>query len=200
MLRRVIVVSVLITAVYLPAYWNHTDGTLGKPADAVRSNFSPTPRDALSDEYRIDEDANLKFNIKQNGILGSGFGQLIDYALPMPGLVTAGDSGITYVPHNSVLYILMDMGFLGAAAFWAMLGAGIIAGCRLARCPDRLFAMVGAIVAAMVVAWALEGAVDMGFTFVRITMVMGCLLGLLEACRHMHAESRGTGQVRPAQR
>lgn len=188
-LRRVIIVTLVGSVVYLPAYWNHTDGTLGAPADAVRSAFSPSARDALSNEYRVDEDANLQFNIKQNGLLGSGFGQLIDYALPMPGLVTAGDAGITYVPHNSVLFLMMDMGFFGAAAFWSMLGAGIIAGCRLARCPDRLLAAVGAIGAAMVVAWALEGAVDMGFTFVRIAMVMGCLLGLIEAGRHIHVQS-----------
>jgi hypothetical protein len=188
-LRRFILVAIFASAIYLPAYWNHTDGTLGKPADAVRSEFSPTPRDALSNMYRVDEDANLKFNVQQNGLLGSGFGQLINYALPMPGLVTAGDAGITYVPHNSVLYLPMSMGLLGSTVFWVMLGAAIIAGCRLARCPDRLFAAVGTIAAAMVVAWALEGAVDMGFTFVRIAMVMGCLLGLIEACRSIHGAS-----------
>lgn len=188
-LRRFIVVTLAFSAVYLPAYWNHTGGTLGAPADAVRSAFSPTPRDASSNAYRVDEDANLEFNIKQNGLLGSGLGQLINYALPMPGLVTAGDAGITYVPHNSVLFLMMDLGFFGAAAFWSMLGAGVIAGCRLARCPDRLLAAVGAIAAGMVVAWALEGAVDMGFTFVRIMIVMGCLLGLSEAARNIHRSS-----------
>jgi hypothetical protein len=189
-LGRVIVAALFVTAVYLPAYWNHTDGTLGKPADAVRSQFSPSARDALSNEYRVDEDANLEFNIKQDGVLGAGFGRLIDYALPMPGLVTASDAGILYVPHNSVLYLLMRMGLIGSTAFWAMMGAAIIAGCRLARCPDRLFGAVGAIVVAMTVGWAMEGATDMGFTFPRITIVMGCLLGLLEASRHIHVASR----------
>jgi hypothetical protein len=189
-LQRVIVASLFVTALYLPAYWNHTDGTLGKPADAVRSNFSPSARDALSNEYREDEDANLEFNIKQDGVLGAGFGRLIDYALPMPGLVTASDAGILYVPHNSVLYLLMRLGLVGSTVFWAMLGAAIIAGCRLGRCPDRLFGAVGAIVVAMIVGWALEGGTDMGFTFPRITIVMGCLMGLLEASRHIHVASR----------
>lgn len=195
-LRRIIVVAVFVTGIYLPAYWNHADGTLGKPADAVRSNFSPDARDALSNEYRVDEDANIEYNIKQAGVLGAGFGRLIDYALPMPGLVTASDAGITYVPHNSVLYIMMRLGLLGAAAFWAMMGAAVIAGCRLARCPDPLFAAIGAIVAAMTVGWALEGATDMGFTFPRITIVMGCLFGLLEACRHMYVTSQAANRRR----
>lgn len=189
-LRRVLMVTAALFSIYLPAYWNHTDGTLGKPADAVRSAFSPSARDALSNEYRLDEDANLKFNIKQDGVLGAGFGRLIDYALPMPGLVTASDAGITYVPHNSVLYIPMRLGLLGSTAFWAMLGAAIIAGLRLARCPDRLFAGIGAVVAAITVGWALEGGTDMGFTFPRIAIVMGCLLGLLEASRHIHVIGR----------
>jgi hypothetical protein len=197
-LRRILLVAAFVTAIYLPAYWNHTDGTLGKPADAVRSAFSPSARDALSNEYRNDEDANLKFNIEQDGVLGAGFGRLIDYALPMPGLVTAADAGITYVPHNTNLYLLMRMGLLGASAFWAMLGAAIIAGCRLARCPDRLFGVVGTIVAAMTVGWALEGATDLGFTFPRIAMVMGCLFGLLEASRHIHLASRSTCRARLA--
>jgi O-antigen ligase len=110
----------------------------------------------------------------------------------MPGLVTAEDAGILYVPHNSVLYVLMRMGLLGGAAFWAMLGSAIIAGCRLAKCPDRLFAAVGTIAAAATVGWALEGGVDLGFTFLRITIVMGCVLGLLEASRHIHAASRSS--------
>lgn len=189
-LRFAVVLTLCVSGLYLAAYWNHTDGTLGKPADAVRSNFSPTARDALSNEYRIDEDANLEFNIKQSGLVGAGFGRLIDYALPMPGLVTASDAAILYVPHNSVLYLLMRLGILGSTAFWAMLAAGIIAGCRLARCPDRLFAATGAIVAAIIVGWAFEGAEDMGFTFPRITIVMGCLLGLVEASRHIYVTSR----------
>lgn len=196
-LRGVIVIALTASALYVPAYWNHTEGTLGKPADAVRSQFSPTARDALSNQYRLDENANLKYNIKQNGVLGAGFGRLIDYALPMPGLVTAADAGITYVPHNSVLYILMRMGILGGLAFWAMLGAGIVAGCRLARCPDRLFGAVGAIAAAAVVGWALIGAVDLGFTFPRIAIVMGCILGMVEAARHIHASATPPSEGRP---
>jgi hypothetical protein len=195
LLLRVIVGGVVFSGLYLGAYWNHTGGTLGKPADAVRSEFgAPNARDALSDEYRIDEDANLKFNIKVNGLLGAGFGKQIDYALPMPGLVTAGDSGIMYVPHNSVLYILMRLGVVGGVAFWGMLGAAIIAGCRLARCPDRLLAATGAVVAAAVVGYALEGGTDMGFTFPRIAIVIGCLMGLVEAARHIHASQDHASQ------
>jgi hypothetical protein len=194
-LGGVMAVTALAAAVYLPAFWNHTDGTLGKPADAVRSQFAPTPRDALSDEYRADENANLKFNIVQDGVLGAGFGRMIDYALPMPGLVTAQDAGITYVPHNTLLYVLMRMGLIGGTAFWAMLGAAIIAGCRLASCPDRLLAAVGTIAVAATVGWSFEGSVDIGFSSLRMTIVMGCVVGLLEASRHIHEASRSSSTL-----
>jgi hypothetical protein len=189
-IKRVSIVLTVVLAGYMGAYWNHTGGTLGGPADAIRSQFSPSPRDALSDEYRVDEDANIKYNIKKAGPVGEGFATEIDYALPMPGLVTAGDSGIMYVPHNGVLYLLMRMGILGGTAFWAMIGAGIIAACRLLFLRNREFAMLGAVIAASLVGWAIEGATDMGFTFPREAIVMGCLLGLVEAVRHIEAESR----------
>jgi hypothetical protein len=198
-LLRVAVVGALVSGLYLAAYWNNTGGTLGKPADAVRSQFgTPTARDALSDEYRIDEDANLKYNIEQAGVLGAGFGRQIDYALPMPGLVTAGDAGILYVPHNSVLYILMRLGLLGGIAFWSMLGAAIIAGCRLARAPDRTYAAIGAVVAAAIIGYALEGGTDMGFTFPRIAIVIGCLMGLTEAVRHVQQASLRAASETPS--
>jgi hypothetical protein len=200
--RRAIRWTTLITAVifaaYLGAFWNNTAGTLGSPADAIKSQFTPTPRDALSDIYRIDEDANLKYNIKLDGPLGEGYGNQIDYALPMPGLVTAGDSGIMYVPHNGVLYILMRMGILGAAAWWALIGAGIIAGCRVARSRNREFAAIGAMIAGALVGYAIEGATDMGFTFPRIAVVMGCLYGLLEAIRHIDGTTRRTQRAAPS--
>ncbi|HEX3617952.1 MAG TPA: hypothetical protein VHU61_15530 [Solirubrobacteraceae bacterium] len=188
-IRRASMAIIVIFGLYLGAFWGHTAGTLGAPADAVRSQFSPSARDALSDEYRIDEDANLKFNIKNAGPIGEGFAKEIDYALPMPGLVTAGDSGIMYVPHNGVLYLLMRMGILGGTAYWALLGVGILAACRLTRLRNRESAVIGAVIAASLVGWAIEGATDMGFTFPREAIVMGCLLGLVEAVRHIEIES-----------
>ena len=105
----------------------------------------------------------------------------------MPGLVVNIDPEIMYIPHNGVLYILMRLGILGGLAFWGFVGAAIIAGCRLARCPDKQFALIGAMTAAAVVGWTLEGATDQGFTLYRATFVIGCMIGLTEACRHIYA-------------
>lgn len=182
-LNRAGLVLLAFLAVYLPAYWNKTGG-LAQPARAIHSQLSPDPRDAASNLYRLQENANLKLNIHQGGVLGSGFGVPIDYALPIVD-ISKIDANIKYVPHNGVLYILMRMGLLGMIAFWGLLGAGIIAACRLARVADRELAVIGAFVACALIAYALEGSVDQGFFFYRIALVMGTLLGLAEAARRI---------------
>ncbi len=186
-MRRLAAVLVLAGAVYLPVFWND-NGSLGEPARAVKSIFSPDPRDKASNLYRVEEDANLVYNIHQGGLIGKGFGVPIDYALPIVNIQSL-DPDILYIPHNGVLYQLMRMGVLGGLAVWSMLGCGIVAGCRLARAPDRLLAVVGVLTASALVGYALEGATDQGFYFYRIAFVTGALLGLTEAARHL----AGTG-------
>ena len=70
----------MIAAFYFPAYWNNT-GALAGPARAVKSAVSPNARDESSDVYRIQENQNLRLNIREGGVLGKGFGLPIDYVL-----------------------------------------------------------------------------------------------------------------------
>jgi hypothetical protein len=167
--------------VYLPAYWNKSGG-LAQPARAIHSVIKPSTRDASSDLYRIQEDANLKVNIREGKLLGRGFGVPIDYVLPIQD-ISSIDPLIKYIPHNGILYVLMRMGLLGGIAFWSMLGIAIIGACRLARSADRELAMIGALTAALVVAYTFEGATDQGFFFYRIAFVVGTMLGVCEAAR-----------------
>ena len=187
-LKRTGIILLGVSVVYFPFYWNKA-GAIAGPAVAIRSQFSPNTRDALSDLYRLQEDANLKFNIHEGGILGKGLGVPIDYALPIQDIRTT-DPGLNYTPHDGVLFIPMAFGLLGAIAFWVMLGTAIIAGGRLAKSRDRELAAVAAVVACSVIAYALEGAIDLGFTFYRIAFVTGILLGLLETVRRLHRASR----------
>ena len=185
-LARIAVVMSLAAAVYLPIYWNHT-GTLAQPARAIHSAISPSERDAASDLYRVQENANLRLNIRQGGILGKGFGVPIDYALPIVD-ISSIDPLIKYIPHDGVLYIFVRMGVLGAIAMWALLAAGIITAGRLVRSSDRWSAVVGAVLACGLIAYALQGYNDQGFFFYRIAFVIGTLLGLSEACLRLQAD------------
>jgi hypothetical protein len=180
---RIMIALAVGLAVYLPVYWNKTGG-LAQPARALHSSVSPSPRDESSDLYRVQEDANLRLNIRQAGPLGKGFGVPIDYELPIQD-ISSIDPLIAYIPHNGVLYVLMRMGVLGGIAFWSMLGVGIVGACRLARGRDREAAVIGAVTAAILVSYAFEGHTDQGFFYYRIAFVIGTLLGLGEAVRRL---------------
>jgi hypothetical protein len=186
-LGKAIVALVLCSAVYFPVMWNSTS-SVAAPAKAIKSQVDPTYRDALSDTYRVQEDANLHLNIKQSAPLGKGYGVKINYALPIADISRA-DSVIAYVPHNQVLDVFVAMGFLGGVAVWFLIGAGIISGSRLAMVRDREIAVVGLVVACALVAYALIGAEDVGFFFYRIAFITGTFLGLAEAARRLPRES-----------
>jgi hypothetical protein len=181
MLRRVAVAALLVSAVYFPAEWNGS-GTLAEPAQAVRSAIAPNARDQLSDQYRTDEDANIGDNITHgNPLLGTGFGVPIDYGyVPITNIQNV-DSMILWEPHNDVLYVWMRMGLPGELALWLLIAAGILTGTRATRSKDREVAVLGAVVASATVGWLLIGYTDMGFTWFRIAIVFGGLLGLLHA-------------------
>ena len=198
---KLIALALVISAVYFPAYWNHT-GALAGPARAVKSAVAPNTRDESSDLYRVQENANLELNIREGGVVGRGFGVPIDY---IPGTITdisSIDPLIRFVPHNGVLYILMRMGLLGAVAFWSLLGAGIITGCRLVRSRNPEVAVFGGVLACGLVGYALEGYNDQGFFMYRIAFVIGTLLGLGEAARRLDTRgavlSTGPATVAPA--
>jgi hypothetical protein len=185
-MAKLMALTLVVSAVYFPAYWNHS-GALAGPARAVKSAVAPNTRDESSDLYRMQENANLELNIRQGGAIGRGFGVPITY---LPGTITdisSIDPLIRFVPHNGVLYILMRMGLLGGIAFWSLLAAGIITGCRLVRSRNREVAVFGTVLACALVGYALEGYNDQGFFMYRIAFVMGALLGLGEAARRLDA-------------
>ena len=187
MLRRLGVGLAIGSALYFPAFWN-SDSTIGQPAHAVHSAVKPDPRDASSNTYRNQEDANLWFNIHRSPIVGIGFGRPIDYAKPI-ALVT-NDPMITYVPHNSVLYIWMRLGLVGEVAFLMMIAAAILRAVELARVRDPELALFGMLMVCAVVAYLVQGYNDMGFTWFRIALAMGVLLGATEAALRLARRER----------
>ncbi len=179
LLRRLGVVLVIGSALYFPAFWNN-DSTVGQPARAIHSAVQPDPRDRSSDTYRVQENANLLYNIRRSHDLGTGFGLKIDYHLPIVNIRNI-DPMIAYIPHDGVLYIWMRLGIVGELTFLMMIAAAILRAVQLTRVGDKELALIGTLTVCAVIAYLVQGYNDMGFTWFRIALGMGVLLGATEA-------------------
>lgn len=179
----VAVAATVTAAVYLPLFWN-SSSTIGQPARALSSAFTPSSRDQSSDLYRVAEDLDLGIDIRQSTPLGLGFGRPIPHPVPLPDLTTV-DPFIDYVPHNGILYVWLRMGAAGALAFWFVVGAAIVVACRVVRARDRRVALVGAFGLWTVAAYVLEGWFDQGLMSTRVAFVTGCVLGCLTAASRL---------------
>jgi hypothetical protein len=185
----VVGVVLLISAAYVLVYHNSTS-LEGEPAHAVWSQFQPDPRDANSNLYRQLENANLALDIKGSVFTGTGFGVPIAHPVPIFDASNI-DPLINFIPHNTVLYVWLRLGTLGAIAFWCTVGAAIVAACRLARYPGRDFGLFGTLATAAVIAWLVEGWLDQGITSFRIATLIGCLLGTVAAAHRIAAREAG---------
>ena len=184
---KVLAVVLLVSAVYFPAYWNHS-GALAGPARAVKSAVAPNTRDESSDRYRIQENENLKLNIRARRRDRPGLrrpdrlrpGVDHGHQLDRPDdHVRPAQRGALH-PHAD--------GAVRGIAFWSLLGAGILTGCRLVRSRNPEVAVFGTVLACVLVGYALEGYNDQGFFMYRIAFVVGTLLGLGEAARRIDAQ------------
>ena len=123
-LLTIVGVSLVVGAIYMVAFWNK-EGGIAQPAAAVRSIFQPSERDYLSNLYRDQENANLRYTIGFNPVVGIGFGKPFSMIVPMVDL-TADWALQLYMPHNNMLWLWMRMGVVGFITFWVALGAAVV--------------------------------------------------------------------------
>jgi hypothetical protein len=192
-LRRLLLIVVGISAVYFPLFWSKA-GLLAQPARALHSMIAPAARDKSSNLYRVQENANLAFNIRQTASLGKGFGPLITYALPITD-ISHIDPFISFLPHNSVLDLWMRLGIQGMVVLLLLLAAVVVRGCALARSGDRELAVLGVLSACAVAAYLVQGYNDMGFFWFRIALCFGTLLGAMEAAHRLLAREAAAAPV-----
>lgn len=184
-LRILVVVVLALSAAYFPLFWNKS-GVLAEAARAVHSQISPDARDLSSNLYRVQENANLAYNIRQTASFGKGFGPLIVYALPITD-ISKIDAFITFLPHNSVLDLWMRLGVQGVVVLLLLMAATVIRGAALARSAERELAVFGVLAVCAVLAYLVQGYNDMGFFWFRIALCFGTLLGAMEAAHRFLA-------------
>jgi len=188
LLRWVAGAIVAISLVYVPVFWQSTS-LWAQPVRAMKSTIAPDVRDKASNTYRQFENANILSNIKRSTPLGLGFGVPIDYsAIPFHDFADAVPA-LKFTPHNGILYVWMVLGIPGALAFWWLIGLALVVACRQARAPDPRMALFGAFVACALIAYLVEGYYDFGLWWFRVALLMGCLLGALEAAGRLSRET-----------
>ena len=122
-------VLVLMTA-YTAAFWNSTSGA-AFGARAVKTVFASSDisdRDSSSDLYRTIENFDLVNTIHSSPLTGVGFGKRFYQPAPLPDI--SFFVFYQFIPHNSILWIWLKVGYLGFVAFLFLVAAAIRAGTR----------------------------------------------------------------------
>jgi hypothetical protein len=138
---RIVPPVALACALYLAIFWNQ-NGTLAQPARAISSQFSPDPRDAASNDYRVVERYDIISNIERAPLMGLGFGQQYVMYIPLPDLGTVWPFW-HYMTHNAVLWVWMKDGALGFVAFWWLLGRGAYDGSKAVATQREEWSLAG---------------------------------------------------------
>ena len=171
---------VVVLSIYTVVFWNNT-GVLGQPIRAVRSIVAPaTERDRSSNAWRELENRNLSYNISTAPITGLGFGRPYAFAVSQPPLDATGFVYWRYITHNAVYWMWMKMGLIGFILFWNLAGSAVVLGLvTFRRLNDpylKALALVGAGVVLMQVIFSYG---DLGLTYSRSMIFLGCMLGVL---------------------
>jgi|SRR5450755_448635 O-Antigen ligase len=186
--RPRLIVLLLICAVlgtsYILAFQN-SQGTLGEPARAIISVFKPSTtdvRDATSNLYRIFENNDLKYTVKQYPF-GLGFGKPFLEPQPLtsifPGIITY-DPYYNYVPHNTIYWIWVDLGPVGYFALWFLFGSITILGCIITRkLRDPYLQVVSIYIVAVTIMEVIVAYADYQLFFYRNVIYLGLLCGIL---------------------
>jgi multisubunit Na+/H+ antiporter MnhF subunit len=153
--RRVaqaVVVSLPLLLLYVGIGWSHPTGVFA-PVRTVRSVVDSGSDSSTA--WRDWENYNLYYTLKDNPVLGTGFGHGYTEVVHLPD-ISQGYSLYRYAPHNSILGLLAFGGFLGFAGIWMLIPLGIFFAARAYRFStqprDRVAALttIGVLVAYMV--------------------------------------------------
>jgi hypothetical protein len=177
---RLVPVVVLALGVYTAVFWNGT-GALSQPIRAVRSLVAPaTERDRSSNAWRELENYNINYNIRSVPVTGLGFGRPYYFAVAQPPLDATGFTYWRYIAHNAIYWVWMKMGLVGFIFFWNLIGSAVVLGLVTFRqLRDSYLRVLALVVAGVVIMQVIFSFGDLGLTYSRSMVFLGCMLGLL---------------------
>ncbi|MBI4202808.1 MAG: hypothetical protein HY532_06845 [Chloroflexi bacterium] len=199
--RRLLVLLAIAAIIAIPPYvlaFASSNSLIGEPARAIASVFIPDPRDLSSNTYREIETQNVKFNIMMDPLWGRGYGKSIVMFLDLPDLSRVFEFW-DLIPHNTVLWLWLRVGFFGFVIFWYMAGRFIVGSSLIAKeVRDPYMQAIAVLAVAGVTGWLALGLIDMGFADFRVTLFVGILIALASRLPSMASsgpESAATVQV-----
>jgi len=179
--HRVMLIFVLLALVLPPyyVYYSTKSGLLSVPARAIASSFSPDPRDASSNLYRVSEDKDIMATMRTSPLYGYGFGK------PMLTPFPLADISNIYIfwnimPHDSIMWVWMRMGTIGYLAFWLLIGAAVLQATSLTvRLRDPWLQGVALLILTLILQEVILGYLDLQWTNYRNLITIGVLFALL---------------------
>jgi O-antigen ligase len=170
----------VIGTIYIAAFWNSSGG-IGGPARAIRSMIAPQPggRDDSSNVYRLIENTNTNFTIKQRPLTGVGFGNKFYILVPMPDI--SFFIWWEYITHNSILWIWMQAGVFGFTSLIFLVAMTVIIGTRaLWRLPGGDMSAFALMAILYIVMHFIYAYVDMSWEAQSMIFV-GVMMGLINS-------------------
>jgi hypothetical protein len=169
---RLVPATLVLFAGYTVAFWNSPSG-IAFPARALKTAISPgavSVRDQGSDLYRIIENYDLVTTIQSTRLLGLGFGHAFFRPVELPDI--SFFEYYLYISHNSILWLWIQVGFLGFVAGLAFLVRTMILGGtsvrEARRGPDLLVVLTAAAYVAM---WVTFAFVDIAWNVQDMVMI-----------------------------
>lgn len=178
---RLAPVVLVVLLMYTAAFWNNSGSMFGQPIRAFKSQFGEaSERDMRSDLWRDQENINVDLNIRSAPLTGLGFGRPYTFFVEQASLDSTGFVYWIYITHNAVFWVWMKMGMAGFLAFWYLMGSGIAFGLITFRTlRDGYLRAVALTVVGLVVMQVLFSYGDLGLTYARSMILLGCMLGVL---------------------
>jgi O-antigen ligase len=175
----------IVFGIYLAVFWNTTsENILLTPVQSIRQGFAgDDPAQAgeryLSNLFRKVENYDLHAMFRDRPLLGTGYGMLIDYRMPIP---VGWELGF-YIPHNQILSVPAKTGIVGLIIFlnfYLAVIASISAGFHRLR-DDKYLQAVLVLVGVSVVCHLIFSYFDIILTYYRPNIFTGSLLGVASA-------------------
>jgi hypothetical protein len=171
----------LLMVGYVGAFWN-SQSSVAFPAQAIKAVIAPgsaSYEDQSSDLYRLVEAYDLNFTIRADPIKGLGFGQPFYRPVTLPDISWFELSA--YVPHNSVLWIWIKMGFLGFVSMFYLFSKAILLGAdRVRRTASGVDLVVALCAVSFVGMYAVYSYVDISWD-ARNTVFLGLACAICTA-------------------